>query len=510
MFKMKRYLCLAVVLVFALSVMLSGCGGSKPTDAEKTSDAEVSTTGGDEESSVPKDTVEIKFYSVADTQPDMQKINDAATEYLKDKLNVKIIAENFGWGDTYTPKINPMLAAGEAIDVVFTSNWAANYRQNAVAGYFYELNGLLEKYPKIKEIVGADFLNGSAINGKNYAVPTNKEKVHNWGYLLKKDLVDKYKIDAANIKKMEDLEPYYEQIKANEPGITPLLTVQMDATWHLLDWDNISDDDIPGALYNDNRDTKIFNQFEAPESIAMYKKMREYYKKGYVHPDAATQDNVNEEMRSGKYFSVVQPLKPGKAEEMFTSTKIEWVQVDITPPIMSNRETIGALLAIPAKSKNPERAFQFIEMLYTDKFLKNLFVYGIENEHYTKVSDNVVKLTDNQGYMAGNGWRFGDQFKDYLLDNEDPEKWVKFEEYNNKGTALTSLGFAFDSSNVDNQASACKNVIQTYYKQLFCGAVDTDATVAKMSSELKAAGADELIAEMQKQYDAWLTETGKK
>lgn len=509
--RMKRGLCLVLVLMLTVAVALTGCGTQKAGDpSDKPADS--TTKAGTEAAtnSAPKDTVELTFYSVADSQPDMAKICEEAEKYLKDKLNVKIKAENFGWGDTYTPKINPMLASGEPMDIVFTSNWAANYRQNASAGYFRELNDFLAKYPAITEIVGKDFLNGSAIDGKNYAVPTNKEKVHNWGFLLKKDLVDKYQVDVKSIKKMEDLEPYFEKIKAGEPGVTPLLCVQMEAPWHLLDWDNISDDDIPGALYPDNRDTKIINQFLAPESIAQYKKVREYYQKGWIHPDAATQENFSEEMKTGKYFAAVQSLKPGKDAEMKLSTGIEWVQVDITRPVMTNRETTGALLAIPAASKNPERAFQFIELLYTDKFLKNLFVYGIENVHYTKVSDNVVKLTDNDGYRAGNGWRFGDSFKDYLMENEDPQKVAKFEEFNKKGLPMTSLGFAFDNKNVENQASACKNVIQAYYKQLFSGSVDVDSTVKKMEDELKAAGVDELIAEMQKQFDAWLVKTGKK
>ncbi len=148
-------------------------------------------------------------------------------------------------------------------------------------------------------------------------------------------------------------------------------------------------------------------------------------------------------------------------------------------------------------------------MLYTDKFLKNLFVYGIENEHYTKVSDNVVKLTDNTGYRAGNGWRFGDQFIDYLMEGEAPDKWDQFKAYNDMGIPMNSLGFAFDNVSVENEIGALKNVVQKYYKQLFIGTTDTDSTLAAFSKEMKDAGADVVIAEMQKQYDEWLKAVGK-
>ena len=280
----------------------------------------------------------------------------------------------------------------------------------------------------------------------------------------------------------------------------------MDAPFQLLDWDRISDDDVPGALYPDNRNNTIINNFLAPESIKYYNTMRDWFNKGYIHQDAATMQNQIELMKSGKYFAASQSLKPGKDAEINASTGIEWVQIDVTKPVMSNRETTGALLAIPAASKNPEKAFRFIELLYTDKYVKNLLDYGIENVHYKKISDNVIELIDpaNSGYNPGHGWKYGDQFKNYLMSNEDPQKWEKFLAFNDQGLVLNSLGFVFDKTNVETQISACKNVVQAYYKQLFTGSVEVEPTVKQFEAELKAAGVDELIAEMQRQYDEWL------
>lgn len=462
---------------------------------------------------VPKNKVKLTMTLVGNKQEtDTDLVMKKVDEYLKDKLNVSIDLQVFGWGDPYEQKVNTMLAAGEPFDICFTANWAANYYTNAGSGYFLELNKYLKKYPAIEQILGKDFLNGPAIDGKNYAVPTNKEKVHNWGYLLKQDLVKKYKVDVNKIKKMEDLEPIFEQIKKNEPSITPLLVVSMDSPFHFLDWDNISDDNVPGALYPDNRNNTIVNQFTAPESITMYKKLRSYYQKGYISKDAATMENTSEQMKTGKYFAVESSLKPGKDAEMSASTNVDWVQVDITKPVMSNRETTGALLAIPASSKNPERAFQFIEMLYTDKVLRNMFNYGIEGTHYKVNEDG--RITQTQAgidkFNLGAGWRYGDQFKDLLLDNEDPDKWEKFLEYNDAGIVEKSLGFMFDKTPVENQISACKAVVTTYYKELMCGAVDVDSTVKKMSDELNTSGVNDVIKEMQKQYDAWLAKKGIK
>lgn len=518
--KVKKGLCLLMVMLFALTALLAGCGEkNEPAGSENAAVKQETPQAqeGEEKSDVPEEHVELTWYLVGNRQePDTELVCQKANEYLKDKLNVSIKLTTFGWGDPYETKLQPMLAAGEPFDICFTANWILNYRVNASLGAFYPLNGFLEKYPKIKEILGEDFLEGSAINGKNYALPTNKEKAHNWGFILKKDLVEKYNVPVEDIKKMEDLEPYFEEIKKNEQGVYPLLVVNMEAPFKLLDWDKFSDDDIPGALYPDNRDTKVINEFEAPESIAMFKKMREYYNKGYIHPDAATQQNFEAELKTGKYFAAVQSLKPGKDAEMTNSTGIEWVQVDITKPVMSNRETTGAMLAISAASRHPERAFRFIEMLYTDKYLKNLFDFGIEGKHYVKVSDNVIEYAPEteggtkSGYNPGNGWKYGNQFLDYLFSNEDPNKWQKFEEFNKKALPLRSLGFVFNGESIATQASACKNIVQSYYKLLFTGSVDPEVVLPKMNAELKAAGVDDIIQEMQRQYDEWLEKTGKK
>lgn len=501
--KVTKFVCVAAALVLSVAMLLTGCVA--PVTPQTPSSPQDSTAG-NTPAAPAKEAAELIWYLVGPQQePETDKILEAANTYLKDKLNVKINLTVLGYGDPYNNKVNTMLAAGDRIDICFTAGWAADIKANSAAGYFRELDSYLAKSSTITDIVGKAFMEGIKINGKTYAVPCRKEQVHNWGFIIKKDLAQKYNVNPADIKTMEDMEPIFETIKKNEPGTYPLLVVEGEAPFKLLDWDVISDDSIPGALYPDNRDTKIINQFLAPESIAMYKKMREYMQNGYIPADAATMQNFNDHLKTGNYFAICQSMKPGKAAEMTATTGVEWLDVNITKPVMANRDASGgALLAIPTSAKYPDQAFAFIEMLYTDKYLNNLFVYGIENEHYVKVSDNVVKLTDNTGYRAGNGWRFGDQFLNYLMDNEDPNKWEQFVAYNGQAFVLDSLGFSFDRTPVDAEHAACKAVTETYYKQLFTGSVDVDSTVKQMEADFKAAGVDKLIAEMQRQYDAWL------
>ena len=90
------------------------------------------------------------------------------------------------------------------------------------------------------------------------------------------------------------------------------------------------------------------------------------------------------------------------------------------------------------------------------------------------------------------------------MDNEDPNKCEQFVSYNGQAFILDSLGFSFDRTPVDAEHAACKDVNENYYKQLFTGSVDVHSTFKQMEADFKAAGVDKLIAEMQRQYDAWL------
>jgi putative aldouronate transport system substrate-binding protein len=92
---------------------------------------------------------------------------------------------------------------------------------------------------------------------------------------------------------------------------------------------------------------------------------------------------------------------------------------------------------------------------------------------------------------------------------EAENKAELWREYNKAGLPLINLGFVFDATNVANEVAACKDVVQTYYKQLFTGSVDPDPVVKEMEAAFKTAGADLVIAEMQKQFDEWLI-TNKK
>jgi putative aldouronate transport system substrate-binding protein len=75
-----------------------------------------------------------------------------------------------------------------------------------------------------------------------------------------------------------------------------------------------------------------------------------------------------------------------------------------------------------------------------------------------------------------------------------------------KPIGLEYEGFTFDTSEVSVELEQIQEVLDTYEPLLECGCVDYLTTYGSFISRLKAAGIDTVIAEKQRQLDAWLDE----
>lgn len=501
-------------LLLVLCLVPTGCtiepdinGIGTETGISRGTDTAVSESENISDNTKPGSDIKLVWYIPGNRQePDISLVLDDVNNLLLDKINTTLDLQVFSAADEYIQKVTIALASKDAVDIVLSSKGRIDYHANSVAGNYKKLGIYMLKYPTLSNTLDNKYLDYFKVNGDLYGIPAIKTNSHNRGFLLRKDLVHKYGMNLDEITTLESIEPYLEIIRVNELQDIPLAVAGMDLSFGALDWDLICEEDVPGALYPNSWRTEIVNQFLAPESVEYYKLMRRWFINGYMHKDAASMESITELLKSRRYFAAMQQLTPGTDAEISENTGIEWVQVDITKPITTNKDIMDGVLSIPSGSKNPEKAFLFIEMLYTDPNLKNLLDHGIENVHYTKKEENnVISLTDplNSGYKPNYSEKFGNMFLSFVLDWEDPLKHEKIQEYNNSSIALNSLGFAFDRTNMEPQITACRNVVKAYCDVLFTGSVDVDSTIKQFERELRAAGVDDLLFEMQYQYDTW-------
>ncbi len=175
--------------------------------------------------------------------------------------------------------------------------------QLATQGLFLPLNdyegeygNLLEEYgPDILTSLNPAFITGTQIDGVNFAVPTNKELTVPEGFIYNVAAAEEIGFteeDAANIKTLQDLEPWLEKAKAARPDEYPYLTEGRIAFWPLGAWLRcgnqrptlISMTFAPDA--SGEFDETIVSLMETDWAKEYTATMRDWYEKGYIHPDA--------------------------------------------------------------------------------------------------------------------------------------------------------------------------------------------------------------------------------
>jgi putative aldouronate transport system substrate-binding protein len=500
-------------IMFVISLVLSGCGNNKGSNgAESSASATTSPSASASESPTASETVpvlepvELSIYYPGTEQQDKAAVEEAMNKLLKDKINatVKIYAIDWGnWGQ----KINLMSASGEPFDLAFTAGWD-NFSGNVAKGAFLDVTPLIDQYAKeTKDQMNPLLLSGTQVNGKNYAIPVEKELAQQFGVLLNKDLVDKYKFDISTIKSLADLGPMLQTIKENEPGVTPMWGGKNNVS--LIPFEAIGNSAVPGAIKIDGS-TTVVNQWETPEMQQMLQLMNDWNKKGYFQKDPATQKDAGPSNKAGTTFAQWQQLTPGKDAVISQQWGHTMVQIELTAPYTASGDLSGAMTAISRTSKNPERAMMLINLMHTDVELINTFVYGVEGKHYMKASDNVIKLPDGveagkTGYAPGNNYQFGNQFLNYLWDTENSQKWDQYKAFNESASPSKIVGFTYDAEPVKNEEAAIANIYNAYIDGLSTGVMDYEKDLPEFIDKMKKAGLDKIIAEKQKQIDAFLS-----
>ncbi|MED5018589.1 ABC transporter substrate-binding protein [Paenibacillus chibensis] len=506
---MKKAYHLVLMIMLCGMLALTGCGKG---DSGKAAEPGASSGNAEGKSESALKPYKITLVYPATAAKDLQLVQDEMSKYLTEKINATIELKPIEWA-SWDDKTNLMKISNEPFDLMFTASWFS-YPKDVAKGQYLELDDLMAQYGKdIPGVLGDDFIKGSRIGGKLYALPTKKEFGQGFGFLLDKKLVDKYKFDTNGVKSLEDMEAMFKTIKDNEPGITPIVSSKFTNIWEAANYDGVvANLSIPRG----SKEPKAIDTLEDPKFIDFYKRMHQWNQNGWFDKDILTSDadqGMNM-IKAGKAFAVAQSLKPGKDKEMSLSSGVDVVQVETAEPFTTTGDAQGAMLGISRTSKDPARAMMFLNLLYTDKTLLNMLDWGIEGKHYVKKSDNVIDFpegvnADNQTYPNPGGWMFGNQFNSYLWANEDPNKWEEFEKFNQRAEHSIALGFAFNQEPVKSEMASIANVEKEFGATLRSGAVDPEKIIAKWKEKRKAAGFDKVKAEVDKQLAEWAQSQAK-
>lgn len=499
---MKKRFKIIALFVLVAAALLSGCsdtsknsGETKETDASKNQPVEITYA----------------FPYFGTIPKDLKEVEDEINKISIDSINVKVKLKPVSGGN-WSQQVTLMISGNEDLDLMPT---VGQFTTMAASKQLMDMTNLLEKHGQgIKTTIGENFLKGTSLDGKIFGVTVGNGKAGVPNIVMRKDILDKYGLSIDDVKTLDDIAKIYEVVSKNEPEMTmliPQITGNVTGAPSTLlmqpKYDNLGDG-LGVLLGNDNYE--VVNVYETDEYRSILETMRAWNKKGYILKDAATTtETAVNLLKAGKGFSQFSPSEVGLDTQLTRNTGYPFVAKKLQDPLITSGIVNGLTWVIPVTSKNPEAAMKFLNLTYTNADIINLIDWGIEGKHYVEKSDATIGYPEgvdatNTGYGLGQDWLFGNQLIAHVWEGNDPNNSKILAENNKTAPISNALGFTFDSSKVKTEIASVTNVVNQYVPGLDTGSVDPDKQLPEFISKLKAAGIDKIIAEKQRQLDAWV------
>lgn len=471
--------------------------------------------------------VTLEWYVLEGSAPGNQMVWDAINEYLIEKINVKI---NFHYilADEYASKMQPMLMSGQKIDIV-NVNGQLNYVEWAKKGAFVAMDDLLQYAPKTAELVGEDFFNAMRIDGKVYAIPSVKDSVQMYSARFNKTLNEELGVTIpTEINGYKDLVAYLYEAKAARDVKYPELAengvpitrcypdiekwVQFEKINSLL---GVNVAGIEGMTEYAADGSQVFSIFQTEEYKNMCRTLGQMRLDGLLYDGDVwyyDSDGVF------KPYYVLNDIGSGWVEcAQYADDPLEKRWETTFVPFKDNVAMTSylhqAANAISSTSDHPVEAMKALELINTDEFVATALRFGLEGTHWTLNEDGTL---NTEGTLNANNdnnfYWYGAQFGAIVYSKVPASKGTaqfmdKLAAANAKAKA-GNMGFIFDPSPVQNELAACSAKIDEYNTNLKFGKLgsmeEINASLEAFDKALEEAGIDKVVAECQKQLDAFL------
>ncbi|REE66689.1 putative aldouronate transport system substrate-binding protein [Paenibacillus taihuensis] len=441
-------------------------------------------------------------------QPEQDKVFAEVNKVVKSKINATIDFKAIPFGD-YDQKMQVVIASGEPYDITFTAGWINNYTQNVAKGAFLPLDDLLAKYaPQSYASMPASFWDATKIKGQIYGFVNQQISARTPAVAVPKSLIDKYALDMNAIggkigpDTLNLLEPFIQAVKKDNPQKYPVIGIDPD----FFNVEAIVGINVPGVVAFNDDSLTVVNQFESDGFKKFLATMRDWNAKGYLNAKERLSKKSDDwvDGKAGKFiFNIGGAFKPGGANLSSALGGEPYVEVPAGTAHLTTGGITATMMAINRNSKNPERAMMLLELLNTDKDLYNLLNFGIKDDHYKIDSDGLMIPGDNQqGYNPQVPWMFASNFLANVEKGMPADVWEQTKKVNADALPSKLLGFTFDAEPVKGEIAKATAVWDEYSRAINLG-VTSEEKYNEFLSKLKSAGAEKIIAEMQKQINDW-------
>ncbi|MDF2472787.1 MAG: extracellular solute-binding protein [Anaerocolumna sp.] len=516
---MKKRIIALLVTGCMLLASLSGCS-SKTTETDQSEPEQSGST----ETSAPavteaasgydfsdRDFTTLKVLMFGDSTSDQAKaVSEALSKITKEKLNCDVDITFVGFG-SYATQLNLMLSSGEQLDLFSPFTLGAGTLANA--GQILPMDDLLATYGKdTLNAVSQEDWQCAKINGQIFGVPCNKDKAYNLSFTMRKDVLDELGVSVDSLTSFDDLHDLLEKVKEAHPEMYPVIS-NYGGTFSYLPVDSLGGGDAVLLDPYNSDSLKVENFIASDYFKNLCETMYSWAKEGLIMPDASTNsEGYSSLIGSGKGFGYFIHTKQKDSGYNSGATSENGTDMEswIYKEAISVTNAVALVWSVPTTSVDPDRAMALLDLMYNDPEVSNLCIYGVEGVHYQVIDkDNGIidypegVTASTVGYTSSVAWGWPNEQIAYIWNGNSATAWKDLNSFNASAKQSPAKGFTFDNSSVINEATACNNVDSKYYNALLGGQLDPEVAIPKYLQELKDNGIDTIIAEKQKQLDAW-------
>lgn len=485
----------SLLLLIAIAAGLSACGREEQKKAESAEEAE------------PIHLVWWVYASSDVTIPKaMDEVLERANAMSAEKIGVTVELK-FKNEEQFTQA----MADGEYFDMAFTCDWCNCFDENARAGRYYNITGLLQsETPALYQAVDPWWEIGMQ-GDRIYGVPMLKDLGAEVFFRLNSDYFEGEKgLTLPETMKFEELEPLLAMWKADHPDEYPLYMTQSGLSGMFQCHERIVGTYlvIPYSKAGTSEGTKIIPIWDDEEYMGMLRCLHRWYEMGYINPNAATTTEMP--------YSLLTPVRTGTAWTGY----LGWSNPDTVGfnvklvrflgPNMSRATQQGSMIAVNAKAPeaNVKACLRYMELLYTDTAFRDLLAYGIEGEHFNYYGGTVIRTQQGRDEYLLDNFVTGPAISATVVSASkellaDKDQWKKvYAEYEHAQMSDTN-GFIYNGAYTRAMTDAMNAVWERNRAALETGTVDPDETMAEMKREMEAIGLGRVLEEAQKQMDAY-------
>lgn len=502
---MKKKL-LATLLAAAMMVgTLAGCGNEAEQSGKEDATAKTEEAGSQSDNPLRPDTLDtITVVLFGEESPRMQELmENEFQQVFIDEINTKVELMYLPWTENGTGgKVDLMIASGQEFDAcIVDPSWAANSYSK---GYLQDLSGVIDTYlPDWHENIDATAFDAYRFGDGVYAIPIgNKPTAGVFSTVcVRKDIMDA--IGMTDISTLEDLTEYAEKAK-EKYGL--YATYELASSEYIIR--GTSDRNLTPlttGLWIDQDTHELVNFAESPEFEAAVKLYNDWYAKGLIPKDILTntvtlpfQANMTSLMR-GTCGTTLIENEPGLKTVVPEGRTAEYYLSPEKPIYKKTYENTA--FQVPVTSTKADRVALFVNLLQKNTEMANLFAYGVEGTDYELIDGKVSKISTDELFYE---WMIYNVKISSPTTAYTDEFMEVYKVWDDEALPSVTFGFSMDYNNIKTEKAQIDSVWSEYATPMLAGLKDYDSNIEELKSELKKAGWDTYVAEIQRQLDEHL------